>query len=372
MQTIQPSEDASEDDKTVTTLTGEVVEDAEIEAMKVREDSKLIGITDEIVPDNQNNIDFTNQTTEDAFYVYHSSDNTVEKILFADTRVNNEYDETNDKIVYQFNIANETKTANLYGGYYHSYAGAVATDDQITGDAESGNLVYAEGTSATITMYDGTHTGGMWADDVADAKPYDYAYVAAVKAGTETGWASDYYTEKGTEMSPETDTVYYLKEVPDHYDLPYTHYTYNKSDKLLRNMWYITAIDDLKYDEVGFVIKLTNENGDVATIVDTLTVINQTGGATVTLTPKSVFGGNTTTKPVQAGYLGYVDEKARIAANTTSVFTPYWKTMDGVTVRGLTTRTINFNNGKVGTGGMRITNADTAAALLLADIDTGN
>ncbi|MBQ6450565.1 MAG: VWA domain-containing protein [Solobacterium sp.] len=367
-QTIQPSEDAPASQKTITTLTNDVVEDVEIEAMKVRADSKLIGIVDEIVPNNQNNIGFTNQTTSEAFYVYHSSDNKVEKILFADTRVNNEY--ANDQIVYQFNIANETKAGSLYGGYYQSYAGAVATDDQITGKAAEGKLVYAEGTSET--MYDGTHTGGMWADDAEGAKSYDYAYVKAVKAGTEDGWDSDYYTAKGTEMSPEKDTVYYLKEVPDHYDLPYTHYTYNKGDKLLRNMWYITATDDLKYGEVGFVIKLTNENGDVATIVDTLTVQNATGGTTVKLTPKSIFGGNATTKPVQGGYLGYTDETSRIEANTTSVFTPYWKTMDGVTVRGLTTRTINFNNGKVGTGGMLITNADTAAALLLADINTGN
>ena len=361
-QTIQETDTST--DKTVTTLTEEDVTstDPDAEAMKVRDEttSELIGIVDEIIPNNQNNMDFTNQTTADAFYVYHSSDNTVEKILFADTRVSNTYDDATDTIVYQFNLANETKAANLYGGYYKSYPGAAVTDDQITGDAAADNLVYTADTSDSgiATTYDGAHKGGLWSSDTDDAMKYDYAYIAGVRAGTTgyTDWGSDYYTgtgTKGTEMSPAVDTVYYLKEVPDHYDLPYTHYTYNKGDKLLRNMWYITAIDDLKYDDVGFIITTENEAGELATIVQTLTVTNATGGATVKLTPKSVFGGgtnSTTSLPnyVRDGYLGYWDASSLITANTTSVFTPYWKTMDGVTVRGLKTRTINFNSGKVG------------------------
>ena len=70
------------------------------------------------------------------FYVYHSSDNTIEKISFADNRVAGTYDKEKGEYVYTFNIVNETKaTATekfLYGGYYKTYAGAVnKTVDQI-------------------------------------------------------------------------------------------------------------------------------------------------------------------------------------------------------------------------------------------------
>ena len=63
---------------------------------------------------------------------------------------------------------------------------------------------------------------------------------------------------------------------------------------------------------------------------------------------------------VQAGYLGYWDAKALIKANTTSKFTPFWFTPDSIYVCGTKTRTISFNNGKVGTGGMRVADAANA------------
>jgi len=46
----------------------------------------------------------------------------------------------------------------------------------------------------------------------------------------------------------------------------------------------------------------------------------------------------------------------------TSVFTPFWYTPDNIYVCGITTRTINFNKVKVGSGSdcMRITDADNA------------
>ena len=86
--------------------------------------------------------------------------------------------------------------------------------------------------------------------------------------------------------------------------------------------------------------------------------MNATGGASVTLSPKSVFGnkggaGN----GVQAGYLTYWDAKALIKENAVSKFTPYWLTPDGIYVCGTSTRTVTFNTAKVGSGGMRITDA---------------
>ena len=81
----------------------------------------------------------------------------------------------------------------------------------------------------------------------------------------------------------------------------------------------------------------------------------------VTLSPNSVFGNKGGTgKGVQAGYLGYWDASSKIAANATSKFTPFWQTPDKIYVCGTQNRTISFNNGKVGSGGMRITDTDNS------------
>ena len=148
-----------------------------------------------------------------------------------------------------------------------------------------------------------------------------------------------------------------------------THYTYNKSDKLIRNMWYISAIDDLCYQEAGFFVETVNANGKKsAEVVDTLTVTNTTGGATVTLSPNSVFGNKGGAGAgVQAGYITYWDAKDKIAANASSVFTPFWLTKDGIYTCGVSTRIINFNNAKVGSGGMRV--ADAANATIYPTIE---
>lgn len=337
-----------------------------------KESYDTLTVTGEIFADAENNITYRNKMVSDpVFYVYHSSNGRVEKISAFDERVERKIDSETNLMTLTFNLAEETLENHLYGGYYEEYPGVVATDAQITGTAETGNLEYeVDETGIKKAYVEQAHTGGYWATD-EDAKVYDYAYIAKVREGDAeyADWGSKYYTEKGTEMHPEADTVYYLKEVPNQYDLPYTHYTYGKNDKVLRNMWYITAIDDLKYSEVGFIVVVEDkETGElVEKVVQTLTVTSATNNATVKLTPKSVFGGGGN-KLVEAGYLGYKEFTDLIVANTSSVFTPYWKTMDGVTVRGTQTRTINFNNGKVGSGGMRITNANTKLELLLADI----
>ncbi len=272
---------------------------------------------------------FTNKAVKGAkFYVYHSSDNTIEKIYTKDDRITEDAEGN-----YNFNIAAEAKTGTLYGGYYKAFAGAVATDDQIAELAESGNIVYDE---------------SGWGSDADGATPYSEANVGTVE------WVTDdaYTDHPGTKMHPKADTVYYLKEVPDCYLLPYMHYTYDTGSKELKNMWFMSAIDDLHYTEAGFFVETVTADGKkTATVVDTLTVTNATGGATVKLSPTSIFG----KKGVKAGYLTYWDAKAKIAANATSIFTPYWYTPDKVYVTGTTKRTINFNNGKVGAGGMRFT-----------------
>lgn len=313
-------------------------------------------ITAVIVANAENNISFTNQMTEyPSFYVYHSGDNTIEKIFVDDSRVDATIDETTGLYTYTFNIANETKTGYLYGGYYKSYKGQKLTDAQIVAGT------YTSGDSGSYTYYTGHPTTGNWLTDTG-ATAYTYAYV---KDGNRNVWGSDYYTADGRTMNPASNTVYYLKEVPNYYLLPYAQYTYGTGDKVIHNMWFISALDDLNYEsgKVGFVVIQENK---FSTIVDTLTVKTSTGNASVTLSPKSLFGnkggaGN----GVQAGYLGYWDASGMIKANESVTLIPFWTTMDGVKVSSTTSRTINFNNGKVGTGGMRL--ADTVLGSTLAD-----
>ena len=270
---------------------------------------------------------------EGVFYVYHSSNNDVVRYPMATDGVKYSEDKT-------FDIFGKTIATTFYGGYYDDYKGKSSGFDAAA-------LEYVE---------DDDYDGVAATDEGGTA--YTYTYInQSNRAAWDDGTA---YTTSGKAMIPERNEVYYLKEVPTYYLLPYSQYTYNKTDKVIRNIWYISAIDDLNYDKAGFFVETINANGKKeATVVDTLTVTNSSGGATVTLSPKSVFGNKGGTgNGVQAGYLGYWDAKDKIAANATSKFTPFWLTPDGIYVNGDYTRTIKFNNGKVGTGGMRT--ADTA------------
>ena len=261
------------------------------------------------------------------FYVYHSSNCSVERFPMA----------VNGVARSTFNIFERTVIGTLYGGYFDDYAGKSASFNAKT-------LTYTGSPVPTATDAGGT--------------AYSCAYI---KTCDRAAWNSaTAYTQSGKNMTPVKDTVYYLKEVPTAYLQPYTHYTYKKGDKSLQNMWYISANDDLRYNEAGFFVETFDAKGKkTATIVTTLTVTNSNGGATVTLSPKSVFGKRT---DVQAGYLTYWDAKNSMREDQTSVFTPFWYTPDNIYVCGITTRTINFNKVKVGSGSdcMRITDADNA------------
>lgn len=276
---------------------------------------------------NQTNTDYSVTYTNKylgCFYVYHSANNEVEQLPMA----------VNGVKVTGFNIFARTVEGTLYGGYYKDYTGK------------------SEGFDAKALTY----TDGKAKDQ--SGKPYTYAYI---KEQNRAAWkVADAYTVSGKAMEPGKDEVYFLKEVPTAYLLPYSHYTYRKGEKTLCNMWYLSAIDDLCYDAAGFFVETFDKDGKKdAIIVDTLTVTNANGGATVKLTPNSVFGnkgglGN----GVQAGYLGYWDASSLIAENAISVFSPFWQTPDKIFVCGTDTRTVKFNNAKVGSGGMRIEDAE--------------
>ena len=79
-------------------------------------------------PNNNYTITYSNKLKPE-FYIYHSSDNTVEKIAMTDERVKNG----------KFNIVAEVKEGDgnvpqyLYGGYYKAYGGQAKDDAGIIG-----------------------------------------------------------------------------------------------------------------------------------------------------------------------------------------------------------------------------------------------
>ncbi len=255
---------------------------------------------------------FTNKT-DSYFYVYHSSDNSIEKISFTDNRVKGSYNTENGTYTYAFNIAAEAKDGTLYGGYYRNYAGK------------------SEGFDVTALTFD----ENFWADDAETAKPYSNENV-----GTVLWTRSEAYEESGLEMTPESDTVYYLKEVDaSKYLRPYLHYTYKIGTGGICTAWLISDQDDMNYEESGFVI--INENHEAADIVKSLTVSTTNGTTTIKLTPKRVFGAN------NKGYLTYLkvidrnpltgEDSVGLLAKDQEVL-QYWITPDSLLVTGTMAR----------------------------------
>lgn len=254
---------------------------------------------------------FTNKT-DSYFYVYHSSDNSIEKISFTDNRVKGTYNTETGAYEYTFNIAAESKTGTLYGGYYSDYSGKSADFD------------------AEAMTYDDK----SWATDEG-ATPYTGANV------TSSVWIlSEALTENGLEMHPEMGKVYYLKEVPaDKYLRPYLHYTYKIGTGGICSAWLISDVDDLNYQQTGFVI--VDSNTEAEKVVSSLTVSAANGTTTIKLTPKRVFGANSSN---YLSYLSVINRNAitgqdaiGLLANGDSVL-QYWVTPDNLIVTGTTSR----------------------------------
>lgn len=284
------------------------------------------------------------------FYVYHSSSKAIEKISFADPRVAGEYD-AQKGYIYSFNIVDETKNG-LYGGYYKAYAGAKMTDAQIT-----------------AAEYTADKDGKYWANDLSGTA-YDASKANVwVKANAYTDVKNATTGEggTGTAMSPVTNHVYYLKEVPNGYIRPYIHYTYDdyRDDKPLKKIYAITATDDVNYSKVGFVIKPAKDMTAAGTSGLMITVKKPDGSIDAKLTVKNVFTSaqmqKYSPKPLalSRGYLYMHDASAYIGEGF--IFQPCWETLDKVHVDGLTIREVNDGTSGDLTSASAIGVTDTAA-----------
>lgn len=288
---------------------------------------------------NKANVEKYYNWTDSYFYVYHSADNTVEKIAFTDSRVKGTYEDISEEgeeesvygYVYRFNIVDEVKDEAepegtpsvrdfLYGGYYQDYTGKSA-------NFNAADLTYNENADKKL-----------WADDTGSGK---YPYI-----GNKTDdWdIKEVYRVKGTEMIAKPDTTYYLKEVPNYYLKPYTHFTYYKSNNKINYMWFMSGIDDPNYNGVGFEIAVKDADGTLepATSVCANLRITNNGG-TVKLNAYNVYHQY---GMVNQAYLAYYKGKMNtkyVKPDTTLHIRQFWETPDGITEFGITTRTITID-----------------------------
>ncbi len=258
-------------------------------------------------------VEFTNKFIG-FFYVYHSSDCSVERFGMSDKGVPYSQDKG-------FNIYELTAENTLYGGYYSNYAGK---SDGF--DADAAKALDYSGKDAPTDM---------------GATAYSYQAIAGDTKNNiaPITWAwGEAYSVAGTAMIPEINTVYYLKEVPNGYELPYTHFTYYKDEALtLGTVWAITAVDDLNYSAAGFYVETANKPG---VYLKSITIKTDRGSSSVELTAGKVFK----SKGMLAGYLGYVEITDYMAANATVMIRQYWTTKDGINVFGVKMRSLSFGN----------------------------
>ena len=287
-----------------------------------------------------------------SFYVYHSSDNTIEKISMTDDRVTEN----------GFDIVNETKTGCLYGGYYKSYGGQVLTDEEIIA------LDYNDdGTSGGA--YGDVMVNGDWAADATGAIPYTGEDKATKQGGHAWDISNDnVYTSSGKTLTPEIDAVYYLKEVPDRYIAPKTFTYYKTLTDVLQQMYMLTCIDDANYNSVGFNVAIGSatpadkKEGVVenSTVYKTFTVgkLNEVTNSEGHMTYEYSAGANQPFTPAYAFGSAFFDADdfvyvARLfnaegdftdAIGKTVTFVPFWITKDNIKVDSIKKRAMEIGS----------------------------
>ena len=276
---------------------------------------KVIGTID--TSNSDYSVTYTN-TYLGYFYVYHSSDLSVERFPMAKDGVK----------VESFDIYAETLEGTLYGGYYSDYVGK------------------SEGFDAAALTY----TDGISSDDAEKAHAYDLAYI---KESGKAAWSADAQLKTiGTAMKPELNQVYYLKEVPVAYLQPYTYYTYYKENNKIANMWAISDLDDLNYSDAGFYI--IDEQKNATSVVSSLSIKAEHSTTTVKLTAFKLFN---TKHGVKDGFLSYWKFDDGLVGSKVTV-KQYWVTPDGIEVLGTMMRSMDTTGDHCYKG--QIVSSDTA------------
>ena len=261
-------------------------------------------------PNNSYTVTFKNNYTT-YFYIYHSSNNKVERISNKDSRVTK-----GSKGEMLFDITKEVNTGYLYGGYFQTYAGQKMTDAQIIASKD-----YPNNSASRGGVYSAATTTTGWITDTG-ASPYTGSSTIAWKKA---------YTVKGTAAEVQANKVYHLKEVPEQYFRPALYYIYDDiaPGKPLVHLYLMVPADDSNYKLVcGKPIVISEQKK----LYSSFTV-----GTTA-------YTAQTVNASLPKGYLTVWKADDKISANETYTWKPYFLTKDGVTVTSITSRTISMGN----------------------------
>ena len=230
------------------------------------------------------------------FYVYHTSDCTIEKITVADN-------------VTDFDIMSLVKSGYTYGGYFGSYGQSGETAAAIlNGD----DVEFVDG---FVTDISGTSYIG------------DYVSTSTTEV---IGYFSEPYLESGTSMNPKDEEMYFLNEDGTCWLENNRIHLYVKATSAITDFYMFSDLPSLNYNSIKFV--LINENDS------TRSEVNMNVAKTVTIngtkyTVRKLFGGFGVA--VNRGYLAYVNVMPYLQENTSYIVYPIATTPDGVEVEGV-------------------------------------
>ncbi len=233
-----------------------------------------------------------------SFFIYHSGvagDGNLEIIPMSKVNSDGTY-----------NLYAHTTRGLLYGGYYLDYAGKGKYKDD--GVKSTGGVAY---------------TGMNYDWDQAKAQ-----------------------TTNGKAMKPVANETYYIKEVPVYYLRNYHQINYMKAKpNKLTALYLISAVDDLNYSATGLILK-GNDKSQPVKVVKTMTFTNSATKKSTTLRANTVFKRiGIDGQGSEKDYLTYFNATGTDYFKTGSyTVLPYWVTLDGIEVTGVSTRTITINS----------------------------
>lgn len=242
------------------------------------------------------------------FYVYHSSDKTVDKIDIAAMPTAT------------YNLQTAVKGDNLYGGYFKAYFNV--TDEQAKAAAEAKTPVDGAPVYTGAALYEKLTVDGK---------------TKTVRYWTKTG-DKGAYEDDGRILTPVKDTVYYLREISKDFLGLRVQVVYDwGSNRQIDDLYLITTVDNNIYSEAGF--KITTDRK--AALYASLSIQSRNSDEVTKITASDINA--------IGGYVGVWNGVADLVTNAdaNSQFTvePYWITMDGVRVDDThTPRTFNIGD----------------------------
>ena len=290
------------------------------------------------------------------YYVYHSSDGTLEAVEFTGTK---QVDETTGKttlVPATKNLVSMVRDGYIYGGYYKSYRGAQKIEGgetymkshinsdvlQRTGFWDYTNSKIADGVTNYIDL---TAAGAVDYDATTDkidlgSGPVRLWNKTDAYGKTETGeaWAA----VNGSAMTPVAGEIYYLREVPNAYLPNVALAICDKKDESghvtdeISRVYVLSASDELLYTTTQFslageTVKATVSKQFIVDYRETNPDGNGYTPKTETFTPAELREG-------LSGKIGWVLSYeipvANLKTDTGLVVKPSWTTYDGVTVYG--------------------------------------